>query len=40
MMNEVSHSQKLFLIRLRRHRIIVLTARGMILVLFLILWEI
>ena len=39
-MNEISHSQKLYLTRIRRHRIIVLTARVLILVLFLFLWEI
>lgn len=39
-MNEPSRSQKLFLAHLRRHRIIVLTSRVLILVLFLALWEI
>ena len=39
-MNEISRSQELFLIQLRRHRLIVRTARVLILVLFLLLWEI
>ena len=39
-MNKISHGQKLFLSRLRRHRMIVRTARVLILVLFLILWEV
>ena len=39
-MNEISRSQELFLIQLRRHRFIVRTARVLILVLFLLLWEI
>ncbi len=39
-MNKISHEQKQFLSRLRRHRMIVRAARVMILVLFLILWEV
>lgn len=38
-MNKISHGQELFLSRLRRHRIFVCTARVLILILFLILWE-
>ena len=39
-MNKISHEQKQFLSRLHRHRMIVRAARVMILVLFLILWEV
>ena len=39
-MNKISHEQERFLSRLRRHRMIVRAARVMILVLFLILWEV
>ena len=39
-MNKISHGQELFLSRLRRHRLIVRLARILILVLFLILWEV
>ena len=39
-MNKISHGQELFLSRLRRHRLIVRLARVVILVLFLILWEV
>ena len=39
-MNKISPGQKLFLSRVRQHRIIVLTARILILVLFVILWEV
>lgn len=39
-MNKISHGQKLFLSRLRRHRLIVRLARVLILVIFLVLWEI
>ena len=39
-MNEISRSQELFLIQRRSHRLIVRTARVLILVLFLLLWEI
>lgn len=39
-MNKISPGQKLFLSRVRQHRMIVLTARILILVLFVILWEV
>ena len=39
-MNEISRSQELFLIHLRLHRFIVRSASVLILVLFLLLWEI
>lgn len=39
-MNNLSHGQKLFLSRIRRHRIIVLAARALILIVFILLWEI
>ena len=39
-MNKISHGQKLFLSRLRRHRLIVRLARVLILVIFLVLWEV
>ena len=39
-MNKISPGQKLFLSRVRQHRIIVLTARILILVLFVMLWEV
>ena len=39
-MNKISHGQKAFLSRVKRHRTIVLTARVLILVLFVILWEV
>lgn len=38
-MNKISRGQKLFLSRVKRHRMIVLAARILILVLFLVLWE-
>lgn len=39
-MNKISPGQKLFLSRVRQHRMIVLTARILILVLFVMLWEV
>ena len=39
-MNKLSHGQEEFLSHLRRHRLIVRTARVMILILFLALWEV
>ena len=39
-MNKISHEQERLLSRLRRHRMIVRTARVLILVLFLVLWEV
>ena len=39
-MINIPHGQKLFFTRLRRHRLIVRFARVLILVLFLVLWEI
>ncbi len=39
-MNKISRGQKLFLSRVKRYRMIVLTARIMILVVFVILWEV
>jgi NitT/TauT family transport system permease protein len=38
-MNDQSNGQKLFLTRLRRHRITVLISRVLILTVFLFLWE-
>ena len=38
-MNDQSNGQKLFLTRLRRHRITVLSSRVLILTVFLFLWE-
>ena len=39
-MNKISAGQELFLRSLKRHRLFVLIARILILVLFLLLWEV
>ena len=39
-MNKISHGQKLFLSKVKRHRMIVLFARLLILILFLAIWEV
>lgn len=39
-MNDISNAQKTFLLQLRRNHLLVLTARLLILIIFLLLWEI